>query len=172
MDTELPTGESSSSADAPIYPLLIIHHSEWRADCHLLAAKHRNESDPPGKGRFDPTTITCSSIADATSQVLILGDPEDPQLSRYHIDHNEFAVLYSMYWEKTEEHLKECEPVLPFPKHIVPGDELYVFSQYTYIIERIDAFRKLHEEKKERPPGLALIGTPGIGELITIHLFI
>jgi len=109
--------------------------------------------------------------------VLILDNPQDSQLSQYHLDQSEYnndllAVLYSMYWGKKDEHLKKCEPFLPFPEDVVLGNELYVFSQYTYIIKRIDDFRKGHEHWAGRPPGLALIGSPGIGELITIHLFI
>ena len=37
--------------------------------------------------------------------------------------------------------------------------------------KRVDALRKSYQNAQWGPPGLAVIGTPGIGELVPIHLF-
>jgi hypothetical protein len=126
---------------------------------------------------------TSSSIADATSQVLPLYNLEEPTLSQYRLDPSEYceyplARLYSMYWDKGDQYLNSCKPFIPLPPDVVLDDELY-FSQCSYTEQRIDNFRKNYRDeiisKGWRcgiPPGLALIGTPGIGELVPIHFFI
>jgi len=76
-----------------------------------------------------------------------------------------------MYWGKGDEHLKKYEPFLPFPSDVVLDDKIYVSNQYKYTKERIDHFRNVFKDMKGLPPGLALIGSPGIGELVNTHLF-
>ena len=50
---------------------------------------------------------------------------------------------------------------------------LYCFRQYTYMEARIKAFRDRFKKRESIvPPGIGLIGTPGIGKLIPIRLFI
>ena len=63
-----------------------------------------------------------------------------------------------MYWNKPTQ----------FPNRFIPSPlsnlgEIFIFSQYEYIEERIENFRKLHKDDRILP-GVALIGTPGIGE--------
>ena len=106
---------------------------------------------------------TCSSIADATSQALLLFDPDDVQLNEYLLEESRhifypLATLHSQYWNKPTQ----------FPDRFIPSPlsnlgEIFIFSQYEYIEARIENFRKLHKDDRIQP-GVALIGTPGIGE--------
>lgn len=177
---------TSSSVPAyaqPHYYCNLIH-SEQRADSHSLVGA------PPSK-RFqrEPRPVecltlfpsTCSSITDTTSQVVLV-DLQDPQLGQYRLDPSAYdfyrlARLYTMYWDKGNRCLRNHKPFIHFPPDVFPDDELYCFRQYSYLEHRIDAFRKHHKDIITSKgsgllPGLALIGTPGIGELVTFHLFI
>lgn len=73
-----------------------------------------------------------------------------------------------MYWGKLDQ---PHEDFIRLPHRLAVDDRLYIFSQYLYIEPRIEAFRTANMHH-EIPPGLALIGTPGIGELVPIHLLI
>ena len=121
----------------------------------------------------------CSSIANGSTFQVLLDDLQDPQLSKYRLDLPEysfypFAQLYTMYWGKGNRYLKHAKPFIPLPLKLIPGDKLYCFGQYSYMEQRIDAFREYHRITSGGsgiPPGLALIGSPGIGELVLSHLF-
>ena len=86
-----------------------------------------------------------------------------------------------MYWGKgNNKYLKNAKPCIPLPLELIlGGDDLYCFvsaSTYSYMEGRIDAFREHHMHRitskgSGMPPGLALIGNPGIGELVLFHLF-
>ena len=81
-----------------------------------------------------------------------------------------------MYWGKGDRYLNNAKPFIPLPFEVIPDDILYCFRQYSYMEQRIDAFRKHHEDRitpegSGIPPGIALIGSPGIGELVLFHLF-
>lgn len=78
-----------------------------------------------------------------------------------------------MYWSKGDDYLQSRKPHIPLPSKVLSGHGLYCFLQYAYMEQRIDNFRRLHTDRVGEgiPPGLSLIGTPGIGELVPIHLF-
>jgi hypothetical protein len=109
--------------------------------------------------------------------VLLLTDPQDSELGQYRLHESEYyehplAQLYSMYWEKGDEHLMNCESCIPLPSDLVPESKVYVFHQYSFAMQRINDFRRKHNDTTYLPPGLALVGSPGIGEQVPIHLFI
>lgn len=78
-----------------------------------------------------------------------------------------------MYWSKGDDYLQSRRPHIPLPPNVLPDRELYCFHQYSYMVERIDSFRTFYKDRvsSRTPPGLSLIGTPGIGELVPTHLF-
>ena len=131
-------------------------------------------------GRVGLTLIppTSSSTADATSQVLGLHDPKDSKLSQFRLDPSEYcdyplAQLYSVYWDKSDRYFNP-NTFIHLPSDVVPDGKFYIFSQYSYIERRIDKFREALKNAPHvphTPPGLALIGTSGIGEPLPIHLF-
>ena len=80
-----------------------------------------------------------------------------------------------MYRGKGSRYLKNAKPFIPLPFEVIQGDELHCFCQYTYMEQRIDAFRGYHKQMISSvgsgiPPGVAIIGSPGIGELVLFHL--
>jgi len=107
---------------------------------------------------------------------FVLNDPEDPKLGWHLLKESQYcdhplAQLHPLYWNKGVHHLENLLPFIPVPPEFVPSKALYVFEQYVYTEQRIDKFRE-ERMPTTRPPGLALIGSPGIGELFDIHLFI
>ena len=100
---------------------------------------------------------------------MVLDSSEDPELERYLLSNRRYrnhplAQLYPLYWDKGDHHLEQPPRFIPVPLGIFPSGKLYVFGQYTYTKLRIDTFREKRVDA-EVPPGLALIGSPGIGEL-------
>ena len=76
---------------------------------------------------------------------------------------------YSQYWGVGESALLDSDRIFR-PKHLPP---LYFFKQYEYMVKRIDSFRayckslvSLDHVQPGDLPGLAMIGTPGIGESV------
>lgn len=78
-----------------------------------------------------------------------------------------------MYWSKGDDYLQARKPFIPLPSTVLSDDELYFFLQYEYIEQRVDHFREYYKDRvgSSIPPGVSLIGTPGIGELVPIYLF-
>jgi len=106
---------------------------------------------------------------------LLLRSPDDPKLVQYRIPESEYgnyslAALYGEYWNNVGS-LKNQGSFITLPPNIVPSNSLYIFNQYEYMTKRVDALRKSYQNAQWGPPGLAVIGTPGIGELVPIHLF-
>ena len=106
---------------------------------------------------------------------MVLDSPEDPELERHLLQESQYrshplAQLHPLYWNKGGHHLKNLLPFIPVPPAFVPSKALYVFEQYVYTEQRIDKFREARMRTSVLP-GLALIGSPGIGELFDIHLF-
>src|SRR5258706_3252257 len=160
--------------------LLFKPYAEQHVDNHSLVGaspskrRHKDEKMPRGSKGLTVFQYACSKTADATSQVLHLLNLQDPALRQYRLDASEYvfyplALLYTMYWNKGNRNLKTHRPFIPLPLQMIPGDELYCFRQYSYMERRVDAFRE-HHKNSGIPPGLAIIGTPGIGELIPFHL--
>jgi hypothetical protein len=121
----------------------------------------------------------CSNITDSTLKELFLDGPDDPLLIKYRLDPSgyhqfPYAQLYALYWGKIDQELIP-DTFVQLPTKVLSNDELYIFSQYSYMEQRVDSFREVCREKRDKayaPPGLALIGTPGVGELVPIHLCI
>jgi hypothetical protein len=76
-----------------------------------------------------------------------------------------------MYWDKADIDFPKSG-FLPVPSKLLQDAGLYIFDQYSFTMQRIDCFRQKHNDPNSLPPGLAIVGTPGIGELFPIHLFI
>jgi len=89
-----------------------------------------------------------------------LTGPDDPIFaSKFLVTHR--IAAYSEYWGKGKDNVvKNNNEFRPQSPGLFP---LYLFGQYNYILNRIESFRSL-SQKAKTPPGVAIIGTPGIGE--------
>lgn len=104
--------------------------------------------------------------------------PQDPVLNWFRLNDSQIAQyplagLHALYWGKPHEYTGGSEPFIPVPPGVVSmGTNLYYFRQYIYMEDRIKAFRDRFKKHQGIPPGVGLIGTPGIGKPVPIHLFI
>jgi hypothetical protein len=98
-----------------------------------------------------------------------LDDPKNPTLGLLRLDPSQYKfhpVAYYHAYSKTETRLllDEERRFCPESPLLQP---LYFFGQYEYMVQRIDAFRAHYEQCAEpAPPGIAVIGTPGIGKSV------
>jgi hypothetical protein len=82
------------------------------------------------------------------------------------IEGNPFTELYYACLRKSVDVLKVKSGdniKMPTLDLLAPTKgQLYVFPQYTYLVERLDAFWKQCAQD-DFPPAIAIIGTPGMG---------
>jgi hypothetical protein len=128
-------------------------------------------------GLANDDIVIIAQAEETQGKPWLLRDLQDPKLSPFCLHEPEcrdypLAALYSEYWGTGDKHLENQGQIIPLPPDVVEDDKLFVFDQYEYITKRVDAFREKYGNTNKRPPGLALIGTPGIGELVHTHIFI
>jgi len=101
----------------------------------------------------------------------------DPDLDRFPVSptrsllHQMLVTLYDQYWGTGLASLKSTRPFVHLPSldNMTLG-RVYFFKQYEYMEERVGAFRenwaKRGSTEAPLPPGVALLGNPGIGKLV------
>lgn len=90
-----------------------------------------------------------------------LTGPGDPVLDSDFLLAEPPLAFYSDYWGKGIHNIVENGKEFRLKSPELPP--LYIFDQYNYMRERIDFFRS-QPQNTIIPPGVAIVGTPGIGE--------
>jgi len=91
-------------------------------------------------------------------------DPETPQGFEVYKGEDYLTALYEMFWGQPEKlnNIPNGTSIEFYSSKLTDtSQQLYIFEQYVYLQERIDAFRKGNTGKSKR--SVIVTGTPGIG---------
>ena len=127
--------------------------------------------DDINAGSVDDDGVTQDLVIDNTERAI--SSLKAAVLHRLIFPPNHYSsgtiAFYSQYWGLGERVLLDDQKIFR------PSDRpaLYFFKQYEYMVERVDSFRayckklvSLGHALPSSLPGVAIIGTPGIGESV------